>query len=179
MFVLCSPSIRTALTLLNVNNLIEVENGTVSNLVVRYAFARFGGEDTNTVRAARGMTVRRLTLRPHPIEGMYEHNGLEALAGRARCCSNGEIQLTLFRCRLRDDDMYRQYRVTITPHQKSADFDVKVRVKSFHDNGAVVRNTYLPPGFGDSAFLPNGRGDPDDSRERARLVISRQGIGFL
>ena len=37
------------------------------------------------------------------------------------------------------DDMYRQYRVTITPHQKSADFDVKVRVKSFHDNGAVLR----------------------------------------
>ena len=56
------------------------------------------------------------------------------------------------------DSMYRQYRVTITPHQKSADFDVKVRIKSFHDNGAVVRNTYVPPGFGDSAFLPNGRG---------------------
>ena len=57
-----------------------------------------------------------------------------------------------------DDSMYRQYRVTITPHQKSADFDVKVRIKTFHDNGAVVRNTYVPPGFGDSAFLPNGRG---------------------
>ena len=54
--------------------------------------------------------------------------------------------------------MYRQYRVTITPHQKSADFDVKVRIKTFHDNGAQVRNTYVPPGFGDSAFLPNGRG---------------------
>ena len=56
------------------------------------------------------------------------------------------------------DNMYRQYRVTITPHQKSANFDVKVKIKSFHDAGAVVRNTYVPPGFGDSVFLPNGRG---------------------
>ena len=52
------------------------------------------------------------------------------------------------------DNMYRQYRVTITPHQKSANFDVKVRVKSFHDNGAVLRRTYLPPGFDAGA---NGR----------------------
>ena len=34
---------------------------------------------------------------------------------------------------------------------------MKVRVKSFHDNGAVFRTTYLPPGFGDSVHLPNGR----------------------
>ena len=34
---------------------------------------------------------------------------------------------------------------------------MKVRVKSFHDNGAVLRNTYVPVAFGDSAFLPNGR----------------------
>ena len=50
--------------------------------------------------------------------------------------------------------MYRQYRVTITPHIKSANFDVKVRVKSFHDNGAVVRKTYVPVGFDSGA---NGR----------------------
>ena len=56
-----------------------------------------------------------------------------------------------------DDNMYRQYRVTVTPHQKSADFDVKIRIKEFHDTGAPIRNTYIAPGFGDSAFLPNGR----------------------
>ena len=43
------------------------------------------------------------------------------------------------------DSMYRQYRVTITPHAKKGDpektFDVKVKVKNFHDNGATVRNT--------------------------------------
>ena len=57
--------------------------------------------------------------------------------------------------------MYRQYRVTITPHAKKGDpaktFDVKIKVKNFHDGGAVVRNTYLSPGFGDSVNLPNGR----------------------
>ena len=53
--------------------------------------------------------------------------------------------------------MYRQYRVTITPHQKSADFDVKIRVKEFHDGGAPIRNTYVPPNFSDSVHLPNGR----------------------
>ena len=53
--------------------------------------------------------------------------------------------------------MYHQYRVTITPHQKSADFTIKIRVKEFHDGGSPLRNTYIPPGFGDSDFLPNGR----------------------
>ena len=52
--------------------------------------------------------------------------------------------------------MYRQYRVTITPHQKKGpdEFYVKIRVKEFHDNGARLRNTYVPASF-DSK--PNGR----------------------
>ena len=57
--------------------------------------------------------------------------------------------------------MYRQYRVTITPHAKKGDstktFNVKVKVKNFHDGGATIRNTYISPGFGESANLPNGR----------------------
>ena len=89
------------------------------------------------------------TYNPHPIEGMYDH-GLDGVppgvVGSGTVPEPNGV-----------DDMYRQYRVTITPHQKSADFDVKVRIKSFHDNGAVIRYTYLPPGFGDSTFLPNGR----------------------
>ena len=59
------------------------------------------------------------------------------------------------------DAMYRQYRVTITPHAKKGDsaktFDVKAKVKNFHDGGATIRNTYVSPGFGDSVHLPNGR----------------------
>ena len=97
-------------------------------------------------------------MRPHPGEGHYyfDETYVCALAGcteRISTDMNDTVPMPTG-----DDSMYRQYRVTITPHQKSADFDVKVRIKSFHDNGAVVRNTYVPPGFGDSAFLPNGRG---------------------
>ena len=57
--------------------------------------------------------------------------------------------------------MYRQYRVTITPHSKKGDsaktFAVKAKVKDFHDGGATIRNTYVSPGFGESGNLPNGR----------------------
>ena len=134
--------------LADVNNFIEVENGTVSGLVTGVPFARFGGEE-----AADDPVNPAKTIIPNPIEGMYEHDGAVALAlvppgvvGSGNVPSANSV-----------DDMYRQYRVTITPHQKSEDFDVKVRVKSFHDNGAVLRYTYLPPGFGDSAHLPNGR----------------------
>ena len=47
------------------------------------------------------------------------------------------------------DALYRQYRVTITPHQKKGpdEFYVKIRVKEFHDNGARLRNTYVPASF--------------------------------
>ena len=83
---------------------------------------------------------------------MYAHVGMEALQGVPEGFDDVTVPMANT-----VDDMYRQYRVTITPHQKSADFDVKVRIKSFHDNGAVLRYTYLPPGFGDSAFLANGR----------------------
>ena len=53
--------------------------------------------------------------------------------------------------------MYRQYRVTITPHQKSVDFVIKIRVKEFHDGKAPIRRTYLAPEFVDSGHLKNGR----------------------
>ena len=117
---------------------------------VKIRFALVAGD------AMVGQARREETVRPHPGEGHYNFNndylplqGVELISTDA----NDTVPLPTG-----DDSMYRQYRVTITPHQKSADFDVKVRIKSFHDNGAVVRNTYVPPGFGDSAFLPNGRG---------------------
>ncbi len=130
------------------NLLVEVENGTVSGLVTGVKFARIGIEEDND----DAETTALATLRPHPIEGMYAHVGMEALQGVPEGFDDVTVPMANT-----VDDMYSQYRVTITPHQKSADFDVKVRIKSFHDNGAVLRYTYLPPGFGDSAFLANGR----------------------
>ena len=157
--------------LADVNNLVEVENGTVSGLVIGTLFSRFGGVNGDSPltesNANEGPTVGRpavaasaaipwQTVRPHPGEGMYyfatEYEPLQA----TELMSTDPLDTVPMPTG--DDSMYRQYRVTITPHQKSADFDVKVRIKTFHDNGAQVRNTYVPPGFGDSAFLPNGRG---------------------
>ena len=123
------------------NLLVEVENGTVSGLVIGVPFARIAGTELAS------------TTTPHPIEGMYAHSGISTwLIGVPEGFDDATVPMPNS-----VDDMYRQYRVTITPHQKSADFDVKVRIKSFHDNGAVLRYTYLPPEFGDSAFLANGR----------------------
>ena len=51
-----------------------------------------------------------------------------------------------------DDNMYHQYRVTITPHRR-ADM-VKVSIKEFHDNASPFPNVYKP--F-DVANKPNGR----------------------
>ena len=93
------------------------------------------------------------TLVPHPIEGMYEHAGDGALTGvPAGVSGSGNVPMPTG-----DDNMYHQYRVTITPHQKSADFTIKIRVKEFHDGGSPIRNTYVAPGFGESGNLPNGR----------------------
>ena len=127
--------------------LVEVENGTVSNLVVGVPFAWHGESFEN-------VPVLQRVLRPHPSEGgYYADNDYPPLAGvRGSTVRSDSVPLPTG-----EDNMYRQYRVTITPHQKSADFDVKVKIRSFHDNGAVLRKTYLPPAFGDSAFLPNGR----------------------
>ena len=131
--------------LADVNNFIEVQNGTVSGLVTGVKFARIGIEGAD----ADDDMVAASTLRPHPIEGMYAHVGTTALEGVPEGFDDVNVPMP------NDvDDMYSQYRVTITPHQKSANFDVKIRVKSFHDNGAVLRRTYLPPGFDAGA---NGR----------------------
>ena len=131
---------------LNAANLVEVENGVPSNLVAGVQFAQVTGDTDGT------------TLRPHPSEGMYEYAesvaptlGLPVLTGTP----------TDFVPSPTGDNMYRQYRVTITPHAKKGDpdktFAVKIKVKNFHDNGAQIRNTYVSPGFGESGNLKNGR----------------------
>ena len=140
-------------------NLVEVENGTVSDLVIGVPFTRLGPDlvDAQGARLVDDNTNTPLTdalmgtYRPHPSEGMYEHSLDHVEPG---VVGSGTVPETTG---TGTDNKYRQYRVTITPHQKSANFDVKVKIKSFHDNEAVVRSTYVPPGFGDSVFLPNGR----------------------
>ena len=142
----------------NAKLLIEVENGVPSSLVVGQTFTWFGGSDNNVARVATEAT-RPYAIRPHPLEGMYEHNGEGVLASvpGADATPTDTVPLPTNA----DDSKYRQYRVTITPHAKKGDstktFNVKIKVKNFHDGGSVVRSTYVSPGFGDSAHLPNGR----------------------
>ena len=118
----------------NAKNLVEVQNGVPSNLVVGTLFEQGGtGEGT---------------FLPHPSEGQYAHTFTSTVpegVGTANVPAATSPDL-----------LYRQYRVTITPHQKKGpdDFYVKIRVKEFHDNGARLRHTYVPASF-DSE--PNGR----------------------
>ena len=89
------------------------------------------------------------TFLPHPTEGQYAHTlGDTVLPG---VVDSGNVPAPTS-----PDELYRQYRVTITPHQKKGpdEFYVKIRVKSFHDNGTRLRNTYVSASF-DSE--PNGR----------------------
>ena len=142
-------------------NLLEVENGVPSNLFVGTTFTRLGPD----ADPPGGITdaERAQTIRPHPVEGMYWHDNTapSGLAGVARPDHADLAAATaagdLIPLPTSDDNLYRQYRVTITPHQKSANFDIKIKVKNFHDNGSTVRNTYVSPGFGESVRIPNGR----------------------
>ena len=129
--------------------LVAVGGGTASNLVIGVPFAWFGGSDNTGVRAAAQVN-RPFTIRPHPIEGMYAHNGQGPLAGVP-----GATQAPIDTVPLPSgpDNMYWQYRVTITPDKRTADFTLKVRVKEFHD-GDAPRHYYYPDDVGNK---PNGR----------------------
>ena len=141
----------------NADRLIAVENGRVRNLVVGTTFARHGQGNAGGALTPGTPPAADDTLRPHPIEGMYAHAGDGALTGVPTDTADSmNVPMPTS-----DDNMYRQYRVTIYPHERKGDpskhFEVKIKVKDFHDGGSPVRNTYISPGFGESANLPNGR----------------------
>ena len=140
---------------------ITVENGVASNLVVGRAFARFpttGAQDTIVI--------------PHPSEGMYVHATTGTLAGvPPGVIGSGSVPLPTG-----DDEMYHQYRVTITPHNKPADFVVKISITEFHDNASPFPNVYKPFDIGTK---PNGReqlrldvlGAPRDLEAGYRVIL--------
>ena len=133
----------------NAKRLIEVENGVPSNLVVGQTFSRIGPH----VDLAADVTIpeQGQTILPHPVEGMYWHdatpaNGLGGVprplvgdgSSNQQDAANASTDGQLVPLPTSDDNLYRQYRVTITPHAKKGDktktFNVKVKVKNFHDN---------------------------------------------
>ena len=132
-------------------NLVEVDQGTPSGLVIGAPFAWQGG----TTGESPPVPNSAQAIKPHPSEGHYYFaNDYGPLLGRERRSTQAADTVPMPTAA---DDMYRQYRVTITPFEKSGDFDVKVRVKSFHDGGSPIRNTYIAPEFKHSSTLPNGR----------------------
>ena len=119
---------------------IQVDGGTASNLVVGVPFARVG----------TGLA----TLVPHPLEGDYDHN-LTGVPGAAVGGTDLVPDPT------GSDNMYHQYRVTITPYLGVG--MVKISIKTFHDGTLPSRNVYVPL---DLAHKPNGR-------EQLRLAVAR------
>ena len=68
--------------------------------------------------------MRIRTILPHPVEGMYTHSAapLDGLAGVAQGTGGATDTVPM---PTSDDNMYRQYRVTITPHAKIGGFRCK------------------------------------------------------
>ena len=135
---------------------IEVTNGTASGWVVGVPFARVGQGDAGALLASGTAPNADDTTKPHPIEGMYVHAGDGVLSGvPAGVIGSGTVPMPTG-----TDEMYRQYRVTITPHRRAT--SVSVHVKAFHDNASPYRNSYQPIAL-DSK--PNGR-------ERLTLTVN-------
>ena len=130
---------------------IKVTNGTKSGFVKGATFLR---------RVKGADVTHRLTplstIRPHPIEGMYRHSAdaADGLAGvlQGEGSSMDYVPLPSADDEGGADNMYHQYRVTITPHRRAS--VVKVSVGEFHDNATPYKNFYQPIGL-DSK--PNGR----------------------
>ena len=124
---------------------INVEGGIASDLVVGVPLAWQGGRNAD---GSRNLTE---TLVPHPSEGMYAHT----LSNVAPGADSVTVPLPSG-----DDDMYYQYRVTITPHYGVG--IVKISIKEFHDNALPSVNVYTPMNV---AHKPNGR-------EQLRLAVA-------
>ena len=100
---------------------IDAKEGAVSNLVIGTPFTRLmtTADTPNT------------TYRPHPSEGQYEHaldNVPPGVAG------SGNVPAATG-----PDSMYYEYRVTVTPRQRNADFTLKIKVKEFEPEYAQGR----------------------------------------
>ena len=132
--------------------MIKVEGGTASDLVVGVPFAIFTANATDPKK----------TVNPHPSEGMYEHSLAGALSG---VVGSGTVPLPSG-----PDNVYHQYRVTITPHRGAT--MVKVSIKAFHDNGSPHQNWYIPV---DVANKPNGR---EQLRLTVGTLVPTLGAGF-
>ena len=141
---------------------IKIDGGTVSDLVVGVPFERQGPHADTTADPTTSEQAQ--TVVPHPIEGRYAHDGIgnnpfDPLVGTPVGLAPA-INVPL---PSGPDDMYHQYRVTVTPHKRDADFTLKISVKEFHDGASPYPNYYRPI---DVDVKPNGR-------EQLRLTVEK------
>ena len=117
---------------------IKVDNGTASGLVAGVPFAQQNNADGDADS----------TVVPHPIEGMYAHSGAaeDGLAGVP------EGEMGNVPSPSGPDNLYHQYRATITPHRRAD--KVKISIKAFHDGASPYNNYYQPINLD---IKPNGR----------------------
>ena len=171
------PNLKDNMKVVDIKKYIKVENGEPSNLRVGVPFSRIGEALTPDPLPATLTAIQfgqiASTSRPHPIEGMYWHdeNAAFELQGVPRPALDSDENPDTHQDAARldqliplatgNDNLYHQYRVTITPHAKRGNpdltFNAKIRLESFDNGGSPIRRTYISPGFGDSVKLPNGR----------------------
>ena len=168
------PNLKDGMSIDDIKKYIKVENGEPSNLRVGVPFSRVGQALTSPLPDPLTSTEFgqiASTVLPHPTEGMYWHDANAAfelqgvprpmLGNDTQDADNAAAEDQLIPLPTGADNMYHQYRVTITPHAIKGNpdltFNAKIRVESFDNGGSPVRRTYVSPGFGDSVKLPNGR----------------------
>ena len=133
---------------------IKVENGTKSGFVIGTPFAWHGG----MTEADPPVPIPGRTIRPHPIEGRYNHDGvITATLGDTgtpypplAAVREGLDEVTV-PLPTGPNGMYWECRIMISPHRRAV--DVTVNIDEFHDGG-VPRNYYYPHLV---ATKPNGR----------------------
>ena len=131
---------------------INVTNAKKSGFVVGTPFGRHGatGDDPNTTDTEpAGTPIPGQTIRPHPIEGRYNHDGVTTaalgdtqtsvyapLAGVPEGLDEVKVPLPTG-----PNGMYWECRIDIAPHRRAD--HVIVKIDEFHD-GDAPRNYYYP-----------------------------------
>ena len=141
---------------------IKVENGEKSGFVVGTPFA-WHGERTAADATPPNVPIQGSTIRPHPIEGRYNHNGVittafgdgvapdtdapyAPLAGVPEGLDEVHVPLPTG-----PTGLYWECRIMISPHRRAE--TVTVKIEEFHD-GDTPRNYYYPHQVDKK---PNGR----------------------
>ena len=103
------------------------DEGVVSNLVIGTPFEMLR---TDATGGSDGTPL--MTYKPHPSEGQYEHTLPTGVAPGVDGSGTVPESTGI-------DEMYYEYRVTVTPRKRNADFTLKIKVKEFDPENAQGR----------------------------------------